>query len=133
MYTKFVGYLEYGKTCTLSYNMVKVAVDFTTIGEKEKGLYCIQILRRGNSLWNVETHGRTSLQNIEVFDVFGRVVEIAHPPIKNSNPFSSPIHGGSPKGEGGWGFSLGGFCPPGIYFVRIQTETSVVVRKVVKK
>jgi len=67
-----------------------------------------------------------------LFDIFGRVMEIAYPPIKNSNPISSTIHGGSPVGEGGWSFSLGGLLPSGVYFIRIQTENSVITKKIIK-
>jgi len=60
----------------------------------------------------VETHGLVSLQSVEIFDIFGRVVEIAHPPLRRG---------------------LGGLLPNGIYFIRIQTENGVITRKVVKQ
>jgi len=53
-----------------------------------------------------------TISSIEIFDVFGRVVEIAHPPLRGG---------------------LGGLLPPGIYFIRIQTETGIVTRKIVKQ
>jgi len=53
--------------------------------------------------------------NIEVFDVFGRRMSIAHPSLRG--------------GLGGLDLS---HLPSGIYFLKIQTETGVVVRKVVK-
>jgi len=53
-----------------------------------------------------------NIENVEIFDVFGRVVEIAHPPLRGG---------------------LGGLLPSGIYFIRITTENNVIVRKVVKQ
>ena len=49
--------------------------------------------------------------NIEILDVFGRSVDIAHPPLQ----------------EG-----LGGLLPAGIYFVRITTEENVIIKKIIK-
>jgi len=57
-------------------------------------------------------NGAFKIENIEIFDVFGRVVEVAHSPL--------------------WG-DFGGLYPSGIYFVRITTKDSVIVKKVVKQ
>jgi len=70
----------------------------------------------------VETHGRAFLQiiNIEIFDVFGRTVGAINPLQKLE---------GCPKDGVVINIS---HLSTGLYFVRIQTENSVVVRKVIK-
>jgi hypothetical protein len=55
------------------------------------------------------------VKNIEIFDVFGRCVDIAHPTLR-----------------GGLRGLYISHLPSGIYFVRIQTDKGVVTRKVVK-
>jgi len=81
--------------------------------------------------WKIE-NGKLKIENVEIYDVFGRVMEIAHPNYKNSNPISSPFEG-SPAGEGGWSFRLGGLLPSGIYFIRITTDNGMITKKVVKQ
>jgi len=68
----------------------------------------------------VETHGRASLQNVEVFDLMGRTVGAINPLQKLE---------GCPKGGVVINIS---HLSTGLYFVRITTENSVVVRKVIK-
>jgi len=75
---------------------------------------------------------RYEILEIALIDIFGCVVEIAHPPLKNLNPIFSPF-GGSPVGEGGWGFNLGGLLPSGAYFVKITTNKGTVTKKIVKQ
>jgi len=57
-------------------------------------------------------NGELKIENVEIFDIFGCVVEIAHPPLRGG---------------------LGGLLPPGIYFVRITTDIDVIVKKIIKK
>ena len=62
-----------------------------------------------------------SLQNIEIFDVFGRKA-----------PLNPPKGGRLPSFGGvGEGFDISNL-PTGIYFIRIQTENGIVVRKIIK-
>ena len=57
-----------------------------------------------------------TITNIEIFDVFGRCVYIAHPSLR--------------EGLGGLDISN---LPTGMYFVRITTENGAVTKKVVKR
>jgi len=61
--------------------------------------------------WRIES-GNLKIENIEIFDVFGRIVEVAHPTLRGG---------------------LGGLLPSGVYFIRITTENGVVTKKVVKQ
>jgi hypothetical protein len=63
--------------------------------------------------------GEWRVESVEIFDIFGRSMGIAHP---RAFPPSGEL-----KGAGG----LEGL-PSGIYFVRIQTEKGTITRKVVK-
>ena len=63
--------------------------------------------------WHIVVANNDSfIQNIEIYDVLGRVVEVTH----------LPLRGG-----------LGGLLPAGVYFMRIQTENEILMRKVIKK
>jgi hypothetical protein len=53
------------------------------------------------------------IENVEIFDVFGK--KIFHSPFSILNSFDLTVF------------------PPGIYFIRIQTENSVVTKKIIKK
>ena len=59
----------------------------------------------------------TGVKNIEIIDIFGRSVYIAHPPLRGGLEGLNISH-----------------LPSGIYFLRIQTETgAIVMKKVIKK
>jgi len=62
-----------------------------------------------------------NVQNIEIFDVFGRIVGAKNPLQKLE---------GCPKG--GVVFNIS-HLPPGIYFTRITTDNGTVTRKIVKQ
>jgi len=62
--------------------------------------------------WRIE-NGGLNIENIEIFDVFGKsVMFIEHPTLRGG---------------------LGGLLPSGVYFIRIQTDNGVVTKKVVKQ
>jgi len=104
---------------SLSYNTVKVEIDFTGIGNVTDA--------GGITVYPNPTKGEVfvgmpfmaSLQNVEVFDLMGRTVGAINPLQKLE---------GCPKDGVVINIS---HLPTGLYFVRIQTENSVVVRKVV--
>ena len=104
-------YRDYGETLvdTYCHDVPKGYVNaIGEIGRKEGGIVVYPNPTRGEL--KIE-NGELEIINVEIFDIFGRVVEIAHPPLRGG---------------------LGGLLPSGVYFVRIQTENSVVVRKVIK-
>jgi hypothetical protein len=63
---------------------------------------------------------RDALQSIsteiEIFDIFGRRVDVAHPPLQGGLRKLDISH-----------------LPASIYFVRMTTETGVITKKIVKK
>jgi hypothetical protein len=65
------------------------------------------------------------MENIEILDVFGRVVYTVHPPLRILPSFG-----------GGGGGRLEGLdishLASGIYFLRITTETEIITRKIIK-
>jgi hypothetical protein len=67
-----------------------------------------------------------SLQNIEIFDVLGRNVQILTFNVSSSNQEPETLNF---KPETVIDIS---HLPSGIYFIRIQTETGTVTRKVIK-
>ena len=79
-----------------------------------------------------------NVQNIEIFDVMGRVVTVEtwraaslHETL-NVKPENTTPPFGHPSNNGGE-FTLDiSNAPSGIYFVRIQTDNDVVIRKIIK-
>jgi len=65
---------------------------------------------------------------IEIFDVMGRSVAIAPVETRHATSLQSEIANHQSQIT----FDLSNL-PPGVYFVRIQTETGVVTRKVVRE
>jgi len=63
----------------------------------------------------------STITGIEVFDVMGRMVTPLNPPEGGRLPSFGGVGGGNIS-----------HLPNGVYFLKIQTETGVVVRKVVK-
>ena len=133
----------YGDGCeSLSYNTVKVAVDFTGIGNVTDagGVLVYPNPTKGEVF--VGMPFMASLQNVEVFDLMGRKHESAkarkHEGTKENSPPLFPSFGGAGVVDR-WQAKPDGVVinishlPQGMYFVRITTENSVVVRKVVKR
>jgi hypothetical protein len=84
----------------------------TGINDISTGLLSVQVYpnpTRGEL--RVES-GELRVENVEVFDVFGKI--ILHSPFSILHSYDLTV------------------LPPGIYFVRIQTENDVIVRKVIK-
>ena len=81
-----------------------------------------------------------NVQNIEIFDVMGRVVTVEtwraaslQQETLNIKPENTTPPFGHPTNNGGE-FTLDiSNAPSGIYFIRIQTENDVVTRKIVKQ
>jgi len=67
----------------------------------------------GGRGWN---NGQLTIENVEVFDIYGRNVSSHHLIISSSNQLINISH-----------------LSAGIYFVKIRTEAGEVVRKVVKE
>ena len=101
---------------SLSYNTVKVAIDVTGIGEKEKGdgIVVFPNPTGGKIQVTAGANNYSPIQNIEVFDVFGRNMDIKFPSFGG-------VRGGNIS-----------HLPTGMYFLRITTGNGVVTRKVVK-
>jgi hypothetical protein len=73
----------------------------------------------------VETHGCVSLQNVEIFDVFGKKVfeqKATTPNPSKGEEFPTVLRS----------YDLTVF-PTGIYFIRITPETGVITRKIIKQ
>ena len=71
---------------------------------------------------HIETQCIASLQDMEIYDVFGRKA-----------PLNPPEGGRLPSFGGvGGGFDIS-HLPSGIYFVRIQTDKGIITRKIVKQ
>ena len=69
---------------------------------------------QSHHFWEIAGQARNDIQNVEIFDVFGRTCNVSRG-TRNENEMDISL------------------LPTGIYFIRIQTETGVVVRKVVKR
>jgi hypothetical protein len=59
-------------------------------------------------------NGKSTIENIEIFDVLGR---LCHVETRHATSLQLDIS----------------HLPTGVYFVRIKTETDVVIRKVVRE
>jgi len=130
---------------SLSYNTVKVVVDFTGIGNVTNAGGIIVYPNPTNGMINVQCL-MINVQNVEVFDLMGRKVfeqkaegaKAESRRQKDNSPPLFPSFGGAGVVDG-WQAKPDGVVinishlPPGLYFVRITTENSVVVRKVVKQ
>jgi hypothetical protein len=107
----------YADSCeSLSYNTVKVAIDFTGIGEKGKEERIVLYPNPTTGQLRIE-NGEWRIENVEIFDILGRTV-VAYPcGCPENTEITLYISN----------------LPTGMYFVRIQTERGVVVRKVLKR
>ena len=104
---------------TLSYNTATVTIGTEGIASTTLSNQIMVYPNPTNGMINVQCL-MINVQNIEIFDVFGRIVGAKNPLQKLE---------GCPKDRVVFNIS---HLPSGIYFVRITTENSVVVRKVIK-
>jgi hypothetical protein len=102
---------------SLSYNTVKVAIE--TEGIRNIDLSNIRVYPNPTTGELRIENGELRIENIEIFDLIG-----------NLSPISSPVWKEMSKGRFEVNIS---HLPPGIYFIRIQTETGVKVKKVIKQ
>jgi hypothetical protein len=104
-------------TCeSLSYNIVKVTIEGTGIEQLKMDNGQLKIFPNptGGEL-RVES-GEWRVENVEIFDLMGRRMPIGQSKIGQSKIVLNGSH-----------------LPAGMYFIRIQTENSVVTRKIVKQ
>jgi len=135
-YTYYIRAM-YSDSCeSLSYNIVKVNVEFIT------GIEAPQVPPRRDVrvypnptdgmlyITTVETGHAPSLQitNIEIFDVFGRAVVVA--PIETLRAMSLQSHIAHRTSQIEMDIS---HLPTGMYFVRIQTENDAITKKIMKR
>ncbi|MCL2511019.1 MAG: T9SS type A sorting domain-containing protein, partial [Bacteroidales bacterium] len=99
---------------SLSYNTVKVAIDFTGIGEKGKKDGIVVYPNPASYELRVTSY-ELRVTSIEVLDVFGRNMGVK---------FLS---------FGGAGVVNISHLPQGIYFMRITTEEGLITKKIVKR
>jgi hypothetical protein len=111
-YTYYVKALYVDDCETLSYNVVKVAVEFT--GIEKNDLSDIRVYPNPTTGQLRITNHESRIMNVEVFDLMGRQF-VSNLKSQTSNLLMDLSN-----------------LPTGIYFIRIQTENNVITRKIIK-
>ena len=108
-------------TTKLDYTVTVNRDNGVGIGELQVTSYELQVYPNPTRGEIQVTSYELQVTRIEVYDVMGRMVTPLNPPEGGRLPSFGGVGGGNIS-----------HLPSGIYFLRIQTETGVVVRKVIK-
>jgi len=107
---------------TLSYNKVTAKIGTQGIASTTLSNQITVYPNPTTGMLYVETHGRASLQSVEIFDLMGRTVGAINPLQKLEGWQAEPD---------GVVINISNL-PDGMYFIRIQTENEIINKKIVK-